>query len=99
MPSYFSRLLMALSGAMSVVVRTTGAGSARPLASAVTEGPVISVVDGLFRSLLGMNSETLPVTQTELPTVAATGGALEVKMNTPSEVAGSPSPGDGIWMK
>ena len=54
---------------------------------------------GLPRSWLGMNSCTVPVTQTSLPTAAAAGGAEEVNTNTPSEVIGSPSPGAAIWMK
>ena len=45
-----------------------------------------------------LNSTTVPVTCTRLPTTAAAGGAVEVNTSTPSEVAGLPSP-VGSWMK
>lgn len=44
-----------------------------------------------FGLVEGVNSSTFAVTRTRLPTAALAGGALEVKTNTPSEVAGSPS--------
>jgi hypothetical protein len=59
----------------------------------------ISVCVGLLGSAEGANSCTVPLTHTRLPATAEPEGALEVNTNTPSEVAGSLSPGGGIWMK
>ena len=39
-----------------------------------------------------LNSITVPVTCTRLPTTAAAGGAVEVNTRMPSDVAGLPSP-------
>src|SRR5258708_7470838 len=100
MPSYFSSCNRAPAGLVSAAVRATGAGRALPVLLAkvlVTE--LISVCEGLAGSELGMNSATVPLTHTVLPIAAAVGGALDVNTKMPSEVAGSPSPGEGICMK
>src|SRR5438034_2658492 len=100
MPSYFSSWSMGPAGSVSAAVSTTGGGSGLPeLIAKMLVVKLISVAGGLPRSWLGMNSWTVPVTQTSLPTTAAAGGAAEVNTNTPSDVAGSPSPGASIWMK
>src|SRR5690242_1612502 len=100
MPSYFSSCRRAPAGFVSLAVKTTGDGSAFPvLIAKIFVGEEISVCDGLFGSLAGMNSCTFPVTHTLFPIAAAAGGALEVKTKRPSEVLGSPSPGGGIWIK
>src|SRR5262249_16830977 len=88
MPSYFSTFSKLL-GFKSVVVKVTAAGSELPVETTPTVGPVSSVSGGLFGSLLGRNSETVPLTVTRLPTAAAAGGVLEVKTKMPSEVVGS----------
>src|SRR5947208_8755252 len=67
----------------------TGAGSATPEALTDTVGATISVVDRLVAALPGRNSLTVPTTSTESP--LWTFGALPVKTNTPSLVAGSVS--------
>src|ERR1043166_9912691 len=85
MPSYFSTFSK-LFGFKSVGVSVIAAGSELPVETIPTVGPVSSVAGGLFGSLLGLNSETVPVTVTRLPTTAATGGALEVKTKIPSDV-------------
>src|ERR1041384_3465043 len=91
MPSYFSRLLMSFTSVAAAVI-VIGAGNGFPVESRVTEiVPPSSVAGGLFTSADGMNSCTVPPAETELPTAAAAGGALEVNTNTPSEVFGSAS--------
>src|ERR1700687_3297088 len=85
---------------VSAAVRTTGGGSALPVLMAkmfVVEAS--SVCDGLFGSDAGMNSCTVPVMQMLFPSAAVAGGADDVKTKMPSEVFGSPSPGEGIWIK
>src|ERR1051326_1103409 len=101
MPSYFSSWSIGPEGLVSAAVSMTGVGRGLPVLISVTEGPPeISVEDGLLGSLLGMNSATVPVTCTKLPTVATAVGRLEVKTNTPSEVLGSASTAlSGFWMK
>src|SRR5436190_13398714 len=91
MLSYFSNWLIGPEGFVSAVVRVTGAGKAFPVLSSVTAGEAISVNDGLFGSVLGINSLTVPVTATRFPATATEGGALEVKTKIPSEVLGSES--------
>jgi hypothetical protein len=72
-------------GVRFAIVSTVGAGSVRavPLSTTVDEVNSVSV-----RSLpLGVNSTTVPVTVTSLPTAAAAGGAPPVKTKMPSDVA------------
>src|SRR5258708_26303220 len=77
MPSYFSSWLMDPAGSVSVTVSVTGVGKGLPVLINDTAGdPEISVAGGLLGSLLGINSLTVPVTWTRLPTAAAAGGAL-----------------------
>src|SRR6266550_3222276 len=92
---------MGPAGLVSAVVSVIGVGRGFPVLISEIEGePEISVEGGLLGSLLGINSLTVPVTCTRLPTVAAAVGALEVKTKTPSEVAGSLSTlASGVWMK
>src|SRR5947209_4662375 len=100
MPSYLSSWSMPPAGLVSEGLSTTGGGSGLPTLIAKTLlGEAISVCDGLAGSLPGTNSWTFPVTHNSLPATTTAGGADEVNTNTPSEVAGSPSPGGGIWMK
>ena len=54
----------------------------------VTVGAVSCVDGGSNGSALGTNSDTVPVTWTRAVKAAAAGGALDVKTNTPSDVAG-----------
>ena len=100
MPSKRSSCSNAPAGLVSALVSNTASGSGLPVLTALTvTPPEISVCDGLFGSLLGMNSCTVPMTHTSFPTAAAEGGAAEVNTKMPSDVAGSPSPLDGIWTK
>ena len=89
-------------GFVSAAVIVTGAGRALPAETSVVTGPEISVMGGLLRSAEGMNSTTVPVTWTALPTTATLPGAPEVNTKTPSDVFGSPSfspLSSGVWMK
>src|SRR6266508_1103300 len=100
-PSYFSSCSIEPVGSVSVAVSVIGAGNGLPLESRITLGaPAISVTGGLLGSAPGMNSWTVPVTLTSLPTAAPGGGADEVKTKTPSDVLGSASSKPGfVWMK
>src|SRR5947207_14220109 len=92
MPSYFSSWSIGPAGLVSAAVSVTGVGRGLPvLINEIVGVPEISVEDGLLGSLLGINSATVPVTCTKLPTVAVAVGRLEVKIKTPSEVLGSAS--------
>ena len=75
----------------SAAVSATGPGKALPVLSRVTVGLTSSVIGSWFRSVPGVNSVTVALTRTRLPTAAVAGGALLVKTKMPSDVAGSPS--------
>src|SRR5579864_2786055 len=94
MPSYFSSCSSAPAGFKSAAPSRTGGGSVLPvLVEKMLVVEEISVCDGLLGSEEGMNSCTVPVTHTELPGAAATGGVLLVNTKRPSEVLGLLSPG------
>ena len=92
MPSSRSAVPGRAVGPKSALVSSTGAGRATPVASTwidVTE--TISVIASWLRLVAGVNSVTVPVTRTRLPTAALAGGAVEVNTKMPSDVAGLPS--------
>src|ERR1041385_251651 len=91
MPSYFSSWSIGPAGSVSAVVSVTGVGSGFPVLISEIDGPPISVDDGLLGSLLGINSFTVPVTCTRLPTAATAAGRPDVNTKTPSDVLGSRS--------
>src|SRR5438552_3938621 len=101
MPSNFSSCSIDPAGSVLADVNIIGTGRGLPEEMRVTVGlPEISVTGGLFGSDVGLNSATVPLTKTELPTEAAEGGAVEVKTNMPSDVFGSASiSASGVCMK
>ena len=92
MPSYFSAVPGNAVAPKSALVSSIGAGRATPVATTWMEvTDTSSVIDSWLRLVAGVNSVTVPVTRTRLPTAAVAGGAVEVKTKMPSEVAGLPS--------
>ena len=89
-PSYFSSWSGAPVGFVSAAVKAIGAGKVFPLESNVIPVTLeISVCGGLFGSVEGLNSATVPATWTSLPTATEAGGAVLVKMKIPSDEFGS----------
>ena len=89
MASNFSAVPGRAVGPKSVLVSGTGVGRATPVSTTwIIETEVSWVMDSWLRLELGVNSETVPVTRTRLPTAAEVGGAVDVKTKMPSDVAG-----------
>src|SRR5690348_7262250 len=99
MPSYFASWNAPPEGLRSAGPIKTGAGSGfAVLRTERAETEEISVCERLAGSVDDGYSCTVPLTHTRLRTAAFAEGVLLVNINSPSEVAGSPSPA-GIWMK
>src|SRR6266542_1248932 len=91
MAAYFSSWRIEPVGFVSAVVRVMAGGSGLPVETTEVVELTSSVTGGLLGSEPGMNSCTVAVTLTRLPSAAAAGGALEVKTKMPSDVLVFPS--------